>query len=39
MLTRGISDSLFTDSTYDISYFTLFLPYSIMALAAKTTDD
>lgn len=39
ILTRGVDGSLFNDSTYDISYFTLFLPYSIMALVAKTTDN
>lgn len=33
IFTRGINESLFTDSLYDISYFSLLLPYSIAFLA------
>ena len=38
IMTRGISGSFFTDSTYDLSYFTLYLPYTLMALADKVTN-
>ena len=38
IMTRGISGSFFTDSTYDLSYFTLYLPYTLMALADKITN-
>jgi len=32
ILTKGIQGSVFTDSLYDISYFSLLLPYSIASL-------
>lgn len=38
IMTRGISGSFFTDSTYDLSYFTLYLPYTLMALASKVSN-
>lgn len=33
MLTRGIQGSIFTDSLYDVSYFTLLLPYCLTFLS------
>lgn len=39
IMTRGISGSFFTDSTYDLSYFTLYLPYTLMALASKVKSE
>lgn len=38
IMTRGISGSFFTDSTYDLSYFTLYLPYTLMSLASKVSN-
>lgn len=38
IMTRGISGSFFTDSTYDLSYFTLYLPYTLMALVSKVSN-
>ena len=38
MFTRGINGSIFMDSTYDVSYFTLLLPYVIMSLAGFETN-
>jgi len=34
ILTRGIQGSIFTDSLYDVSYFTLILPYTLAAIAS-----
>lgn len=36
MLVRGVNGSIFTDSLYDVSYFSLALPYSLAALAINT---
>ncbi|MDD3319911.1 MAG: hypothetical protein PHS59_00500 [Paludibacter sp.] len=36
VLTRGVDGSVFTDSLYDVSYFSLILPYSIFFLSEKT---
>jgi len=35
ILTRGVNGSVFTDSLYDISYFSLILPYTISYLTEK----
>ncbi|MDD4490008.1 MAG: hypothetical protein PHD30_05845, partial [Paludibacter sp.] len=37
IFTRGINESVFTDSLYDISYFSLLLPYCIAFLANNIT--
>lgn len=36
VLTRGIVTSFFEDSTYDISYFTLAFPYTLMVLSSES---
>lgn len=33
IVTRGIQGSIFADSTYDISYFSLLLPYAVISLS------
>lgn len=33
IVTRGIQGSIFADSTYDISYFSLLLPYAVIGLS------
>lgn len=38
MLNDQSSESFFTNSIYDVSYFTLYLPYSIMYLTTKVKD-
>lgn len=38
MFTRGINESVFTDSLYDISYFSLLLPYCIAYLADRISN-
>jgi hypothetical protein len=35
LFTRGTNGSVFTDSLYDISYFSLLLPYCIAFLANR----
>jgi hypothetical protein len=35
LLTHGINGSIFTDTNYDISYFTLMFPYCLMSLSEK----
>lgn len=35
IMTRGISGSFFDDSTYDLSYFTLYLPYVLLAIVTR----
>jgi hypothetical protein len=32
IITKGIHGSIFTDSLYDVSYFTLILPYTLMSI-------
>lgn len=36
IITRGIHGSIFTDSLYDVSYFTLILPYILASLTFNT---
>jgi hypothetical protein len=35
IVTNGVNDSVFSDSLYDISYFSLILPYAIFYLSEK----
>jgi hypothetical protein len=39
ILTRGINGSFFSDSTYDVSYFSLILPYCIGYLSGISLTD
>lgn len=36
ILTRGVNGTIFTDSLYDISYFSLLLPYCIAYISNRT---
>lgn len=38
IITKGINESIFQDSTYDISYFTLIFPYCIAYLSNQVSN-